>query len=242
MTGAITPLADQDVFKVVLGADSVVRAEVFDLTGNNCPSGMTTTLTLYNAAQAVIVTDSTSGILSCSALTGFLPAGTYYIKVEETGNNALIAGYRLQVRILTSQGTESEGNDVTIFADPLGGPSEVFVLGNHQQNLDSDIYAVIVPAGRSIRAEVIEGGAETCESNGVDSRLTLYNPAGTQFVEDDDSGRGVCSMIDGTGVTPYHAGAKNLPAGTYYLQVRASTFSQSSANGQFDYRLAITVR
>jgi hypothetical protein len=49
-------------------------------------------------------------------------------------------------------------------------------------------------------------------------------------------------MIDGTGVTPLHAGAKNLPGGTYYLQVRASSFSQSGVNGQFDYRLAITVR
>jgi len=243
VTGAITPLADQDMYKVVLGADSVVRAETFDLTGSNCPSGMTTTLTLYSAAQTLIVADTTSGIGSCSAITGFLPAGTYYVKVEETGNNALIAGYRLQVRVLTSQGAESEVNDVIPFADPLGGPSEVFVLGNHQQNLDSDIFAVIVPAGRSLRAETIEGStAETCESNGVDSRLTLYNPAGTQIVDDDDAGRGFCSMIDGTGVTPLHAGAKNLPGGTYYLQVRASSFSQSGVNGQFDYRLAITVR
>jgi cysteine-rich repeat protein len=245
VAGSITPLADQDVYKVVLAADSVVRAEIFDATGNNCPAGMTTTLSLFGAAQTLLVSDTTSGIASCSALTGFLPAGTYYVRVEETGNNALIAAYRLQIKVQKSVGSESELNDATVLADPLGGPSDVFIFGNHQQNLDADLYSVFVPAGRSIRAEIIEGSAaETCESNGIDSRLTLVSPAGVDLVSDDDAGRGYCSLIDGTGTTPLHAAAKNLAGGMYFINVRASTTSsaQTGPGGQFDYRLVVTVR
>lgn len=88
---------------------------------------------------------------------------------------------------------------------------------------------------------------ETCESNGVDSRITLYDPTGVQLVDDDDDGRGFCSQIDGTGSggpTPTFrdANAHNLPAGTYLVQVRASTFAQATAAGQFTYRLVATER
>jgi cysteine-rich repeat protein len=242
IAGTITPLADVDRFKIALASDSVVRFEVFDATGNNCPAGMTTTLRVYNAAGAQLYTDNTSGIQSCSAIVINMVAGSYYVQVEETGNNALIAAYRLQVRVQTSVGAESEVNDSPNLADPLGGPSEVFVLGSHQVNVDADLFGIYVPAGRSVRAEVIEGGAETCESNGIDSRLTLVSPAGVELVTDDDAGRGFCSMIDGTGVTPLHAAAKNLAGGIYFLNVRASTFSQSGPGGQFDYRLVVTIR
>ena len=65
-----------------------------------------------------------------------------------------------------------------------------------------------------------------------------------QLVDDDDQGRGYCSKIDGSGTTGANAGAHNLTAGIYYLQVRASSFSgtQTGPDGQFDYRLAVTVR
>jgi cysteine-rich repeat protein len=243
VAGAISPAADLDTYKVSLAADSVVRFEVFDGTGNDCPAGVTTTLTLFNAAQAQILTDNASGIQTCSAIVAFLPAGSYYVRVEETGNNASIAAYRLQVRVLTSVGAESEANETTATADPLGGKPEVFVLGSHQVNADSDMFAILVPPGRSLRAEIIEGSAaETCDGYGIDSRLTLYNPAGMQLVEDDNAGRGFCSLIDGTGAAPLHGAAKNLPGGTYYLQVRASTFAPAGAGGQFDYRLAISIR
>jgi cysteine-rich repeat protein len=248
IAGAITPSGDKDIFKMTVAADSVVRFETFDTTGSGCAGGITTNLRLFDAAQLQIVTDSVlgyaSGISACSALVYRLAAGTYYVQVEETGNNAAIAGYRLQVKVQTGKGSESEVNETSVQTDFLPG-SDVFVFGNHQQNLDSDVYAVTVPAGKSLRAEVIEGStAETCESNGVDSRLTLYGPTGTLLVDDDDDGRGYCSLIDGTGATAQDNGAKGLAAGTYYLQVRASslTSAQTGPGGQFDYRLAVTIR
>ncbi|MFT3771987.1 MAG: pre-peptidase C-terminal domain-containing protein [Minicystis sp.] len=120
----------------------------------------------------------------------------------------------------------------------------MYVLGGHLTNSDSDFYAITVPAGASVRAEIIEGGSETCESNDIDSRLSFYNTANTStpLTEDDDNGRGYCSLLDGTGGTPSNPPAHNLAAGTYYLQVRASVVSQSGTAGQFDYRLVVTIR
>jgi hypothetical protein len=111
-------------------------------------------------------------------------------------------------------------------------------------NTDADVYSITVPAGARIRAELFEGGSETCEGLGIDSRLTLLDEAGVQLVDDDDDGRGYCSMIDGTGAVPLDAAARNATATmkTYYLMVRASTFSQTGPDGQFAYRLQLTVR
>jgi hypothetical protein len=149
------------------------------------------------------------------------------------------------VVIQADAGVEVESNDDFATAVPLSG-SDVVVLGDHAVNADVDVYAIEVPQGASLRAEIVEGDGETCESNGVDSRLTLYRldagGAPVQLVDDDDDGRGFCSMIDGTGTVKRDAAAGGLSAGTYYLQVRASSFAQTSANGQFAYRLQVTVR
>jgi hypothetical protein len=54
-----------------------------------------------------------------------------------------------------------------------------------------------------------------------------------QLVDDDDDGRGYCSMIDGTGATPQDAAARNATTTmkTYYLMVRASRLREAA--GQF---------
>jgi hypothetical protein len=210
----------------------------------NCSGGITTVLRVYNSAGTQIYTDSTTGIASCSAIVVNLAAGTYYVQVEENGNNATIAGYVLEAKFYANGGSEAEPNETQVQSNAFS--AETYMFGGHQLNADSDYFAVSVPEGASIRAELIEGStSETCESNGMDSRLTLYNAAGTQLVDDDDDGRGYCSLIDGTGASPVTAldtGARALTAGIYYIQVRASTFATSGAGGQFDYRLAVTVR
>jgi cysteine-rich repeat protein len=245
ISGAITPIADKDIFKMTLAAASVVRFETFDGTGSGCAGGITTVLRVFNsdAVPLQLVTDTTTGISSCSAIVYNLAAGSYYVQVEESGNNATLAAYRLQVKVQADKGAESEPNATAVEADPLSG-SDVFVFGNHQVQAESDYFAIVVPAGKSLRAEIIEGAAETCESMEVDSRLTLYGPTLTQLVDDDDEGRGYCSLIDGTGAAPLDAAAKALPAGVYYLQVRASSsgVTQGGTRGQFDYRMAVTLR
>ena len=241
ISGAIGVVDDQDVFRIELASPSVVRFETFDSSGVNCLGGMTTVLTLLNSGGGTVVSDTSSGIELVLRAGRDLAAGVHYIRVNESGNNATIATYVLEANIQADAGAEVEPNESTADPDALPG-TEVFILGGHQVNLDLDTYAITVPAGGSIRAEVIEGGAETCESNGVDSWLTLFSSTGTILVTDDDDGRGFCSQIDGTGSTGKDAAAHNLAAGTYYLQVRACDTCQTGVGGQFDYRLQVTVR
>lgn len=244
LRGTITDGADEaDLFRVRLAAPTLVRFELFEddaLLG--CPT-LTSTLRLFTDVGVQLVTDDVSGLGSCSALVFPLPAGTFYVQVEEAGNDGDLHHYALQVAPQASAGMEVEPNDGAPTATPLPGFHDVSIDGHHPNASDSDVFALTVPEGGSLRAELVEGDREheTCESQDVDTRLTLYSPQFVQLDDDDDSGRGFCSLLDGTGDAPKNAGAHALPAGTYYLQVRSSPFaSQSSA--QFRYRLSVVVR
>ncbi len=248
LTGAITPTGDRDIFKFVLPSASVVRFETFDNGGVTCTGAIHTDLRVINSSFNLVGFAPTgTGIAGCAQYVRYLNAGTYYVQVEESGNNATIGAYKLQVKILSNSGAESEMNDNVFHADPAVG-GDYFVSGSHQIQSDPDFYAVVVPAGRSLRAEIIEGDeSETCESYDMDSYMELYDPTGTQLLASDhDDGRGGCSLIDGTGtaagISPRDFRAANLSAGTYYLQVRASAAVQDSPRGQFEYRLAVTIR
>jgi hypothetical protein len=243
--GMIGAIGDLDRYRLDLAAPQVVRFETFSAVG--VCTGIATTLRVFDAAGVQLVVDGATGISSCSAITFPLAAGTYYVQVEENGNNSVIPTYLLEIAVQGDNGVETEANEdqASANANLAGGVSNVYVFGDHSMNLDSDYFAVDVPvSGSSLRLEVIEGdrAVETCESLGVDSRVTLYDAAGVQLANDDDNSRGYCSLIDGTGLVPLHAGAHDLAAGTYYVQVRASTFSQMGAAGQFIYRLVATVR
>jgi cysteine-rich repeat protein len=241
VTGSVGAIGDKDIFKLVLAQAAVVRLETFDSSFIDC-AGLSTTLRLFSSAGAQLYANDGSGIGTCSALVVRLAAGTYYAQVEELGNNAVILGYALEVDFQTDIGSEVEGNDGILNATPVAG-SDVVITGNHQVNADADYFKVTVPESWSIRAEVIEGSlVETCESNGIDSSLAFFDPSGVLLANADDGGRGFCSLLDGTGSAPLYSAAHGLPAGTYYLRVQASAFAQMTAAGQFDYRLAVTLR
>lgn len=121
-----------------------------------------------------------------------LAAGTYYIQVEESGLNAVITKkYFLEVDFQTDKGMETEGvgvlgvNDTFATADVnLATSTNVYVFGDHTLNADGSFYAITVPAGKTIRAELIEGNrgtvapAETCKNFGIDSLIELRNQLG----------------------------------------------------------------
>jgi cysteine-rich repeat protein len=244
VSGAITPAGDLDVFRVDVAAATVVRFETFTTWGN-C-STATIDMRLFDSTGAPVATDlEGSGISECAAITKFLAAGTYYVQVEERGNNSTVAAYLLQVAFQTDDGMETEPNETTAQASTnLMNKNETFSLGDHMNVGDTDVYAITVPAGGHIRAEIIEGStAETCESGGIDARLALLDATGALITEDNDSGRGLCSLIDGTGGTPMDLGARNTAsvAKTFYLMVRASGLA-TPTNAMFAYRLQVTIR
>lgn len=264
ISGSITEGSDElDVFRVTLAAPTTLRFETFVGLGDCDDSDMA--LRLRDAAGAERNVDTENkGIQGCAALVVSLPAGTYYISVEEDGTNASLASYYLQVAVQQQAGTEAEPagtngtNDTAGSAeDQLGAQTNVFVLGDHTFGApdggpgigDRDFYAITVPQGASIRAEVIEGDTDpnkTCESGNLDSQLTLFAPDGTTVLStDDDDGRGFCSLLDGTGANgpPLNSASHGLAAGTYFLEVReADTESATQPDDIFRYRLVVTVR
>jgi len=200
----------------------------------DCPT-IATKLTLFNAGGMKVYVDTTSGIKNCSAIIAYLKPGAYYIQVEKA-SAGVISKYQLQAKFLASAGSETEPNATQATANGLPG-TDTYILGDIPAN-DVDYFSITVAAGQSIRAETIEGiDGITCDSNYVDSTLTFYNSAGTQLVSDTNTGRGNCSLIDGTGAVPLNAGAHNLAAGTYFLRVKGSI-----STTLLTYRLAVTVR
>lgn len=245
LTGAIGAAGDKDLYKVTVATATVVRFESFTTWGQ-CPTATFDMRLLSAAGTEISIDEDATGINSCAALVVFLAAGTYYLQLEESGNDAAEPAYILDVQFQTDRGTETEPNATTATANAtLLTFNESYLLGDHMMQTDADVFSITVPPGGRIRAEVIEGNtAKTCESETLDSRLTLFDDAGNELADDDDSSRGYCSLIDGSGSSPAFAGARNATAvtKTYYLMVRASTFSQTNSDGQFAYRLQVTVR
>jgi len=240
LAGSIGNLADKDTFKLSLAAPSVVRFETFDASGIDCLNE-TLTIRLFNSAGMQFVADSESGIQSCGAVVMHLPQDTYYVQVEETGMDAMVSEYRLEVDMQADGGLESEPNEDLLSADILAG-SGVFVWGQNQPVGETDYYTFTVMPGQTLalRAEIIEGGPEPCESNLIESTLVLYDTSGVRAF-DIDSGRGACSLIDGTGSMPLNTPAANLPAGQYYVAVTSSP-NASGSPMEFQYRLVVTLR
>jgi cysteine-rich repeat protein len=243
--GAIGAASDQDLFKITVATQQVVRFEIFDSTAADCVGMNTMYLYLLNSSGTTITSDlSSSGIGVCPELAVNLAPGNYYIRAQQS-STSLVPQYVLDIKFSANDGTETEPNNTQATANAEAG-TEFFVCADHQVGTDLDVFAVTVPQGKSVRAEVVEvattaTGYETCESLGIDSYLTLYSPTYTSLAGDDDSGRGFCSQIDGTGAAPSYTGAHNLAAGTYYLEVKQSSLA-SATGGVFNYCLAVTIR
>jgi cysteine-rich repeat protein len=174
-----------------------------------------------------------------------LTPGTYTVKVEEYNNNNEQLYYALEVTVsppgcgdgIVQAGeqcddfnsapgdgcsdtcqfelnltTETESNDDPTLADKLDGFDGAIASIDPMGDLDYFSVDVTVP-GSSLMLTV-SNGVGGCPG-GVDTQLRLYNSQAQQIAYDDDSGDAACSMI-----TPsWHAGAANLPAGTYTFRV-----------------------
>ncbi len=107
-TGAINPTADGDYYSLVVTVpNSSIRAETVNTTGAGCPTNANTIIRLFNSAGTELGSDDEDGNLSCSLINPTidnfarnLPTGTYFLKVEESGNNATIPPYILKALVL----------------------------------------------------------------------------------------------------------------------------------------------
>jgi cysteine-rich repeat protein len=105
--GSIAAVADQDYFKIVVPAGKSLRlrtSALFD--ASSCPGN--TLVRLYAPNGTALGFDDDDGLPGgCSLINpavdtfaSNLPAGTYYVRVEESGNDATIGRYQLLVEVL----------------------------------------------------------------------------------------------------------------------------------------------
>lgn len=231
---------DYDSFALNLASSTTLRIETFSTLGGDC-IGVDTDIVITNLNGNIVMgSSSNEGINSCAALVVTLSnsicGGTCYILVYSAVSNT---PYYLQLKRQEPFGSESEPNDTIATADPMPNPpgTDVFMNGSIVNNNDVDYYSIFVPQGKSLRAETTGGVGSSCIAFSMYPKLTLYNPMGTEISNDaNNSAVETCALIDGTGFTPLHAGAHNLPEGTYYVGVQ-------SLNGNiFNYKLAVTIR
>lgn len=244
LSGAISPVADNDFVGLRVAApNSVVRLETQSVI-SGCDS-RTTSVTLYDQAGTSLLSDTVSGMGNCSAITVPLPdTNNYFFRVGESGDDATLANYLLEAQYYTNTASESEPNEslATANTNLMSPNNHLAVPGDHSIETDQDWYMISVPPNAAVRAEIVEANrsVETCESNSIDSRLTLFNSAGAMLISDDDDGRGFCSKLDGK---DGDTAARNTSGTTqtWYLRVDASPSANTAAK-QFQYQLVYSIR
>ncbi len=226
---AIVPATDLDYFEIVVPAGGgllTARTHTDRAAAPTDSCGVDTRMWLRDGADAQIDFNDDGGGGLCSLFNGItVAAGTYYIQVDEFGNNAEIPTYYLELDLVPPPPVvETEPNDDIAGAIAVGtivtGPGAVTVQAAISPIGDHDFFEIVVPAGGgtlTARTHTDRFAAPTA-SCGVDTQMWLRDGAGTQIDFDDDGGGGLCSLFNGIAVA----------AGTYYIDV-----------GEFDDNAAI---
>jgi cysteine-rich repeat protein len=123
---------------------------------------------------------------------------------------------------------DAPGANVLLPAPAAAGPAAITVSGRLGGGCDVDVFAVSVPAGGAIRAEV-QGRAGRCADGNPPVRLTLLGAEGdVELGAGAPAAGNACARID-----ERHAFARDLPAGTYYLRASADL------PAAFEYQLRV---
>lgn len=255
-TGSFTPAAIDDTTEFTLvatrGARTVrqsltvtvsgpIDPEVvrFSATPNPVEFQATTTIEWeVTGADAVEITVGQTTVVDGGAATG-----SRMIDVDDV--NGLLARLRathasggettrtLTIEVIAPPGLEVEPNDSPSEATELD--DEGRATARIDTATDQDHFVIQVPEGGYVRAETSDGSGGCAVGN----QLTLLDDAAEPLA----TGQLAEFVFDGQGqaieacrrIEPrLSAGARNLPAGTYYLRVDVGEFSPSTGSYQLD--------
>ena len=252
IVAAIGAGGDQDFFSfVVTVAGSSVALTIDDGLGT-CPSGFDSKIYLYNASNNEIANDDEGGDASCSAIVpavypavATLAVGTYFVKVEEFGNNGIAPFYVLNIKVqapacgdgILQMGEQCDDGNV---ASGDGCSTTCVLEGNFLTEIETnDTQATANPLGGAdgfaaavspigdqdyFSFDVVTPGSSVFIQvtdglngcpNGFDSKLTLFNPIGAIIGMADDGGAAKCSLMS----PPNTAATTNMAVGTYKVRV-----------------------
>lgn len=264
-TGALDPVGNIDWYQVIVQNGQSIRAETFVAVDGVCTAD--TVIRLWQADRSTQITsDDDGGLVRCSLLdpTGDievrdLAAGTYYLSVEEYGNNSVISAYTLNIVIQNPVcgdgwvGTNEQCDDSNLVsgdgcsaACAWEGTAEVEPNDLSTQaglllsagNMTATAVGVIGTSGDVDYYEITVpmGGSVLAEVVGfdggcpTDSAISLRTAAGTELVSDTRDGPGECGRISPGG----DSSARGLLGGTYYLRV-----SGTSSNNTYQVRVQV---
>lgn len=252
IVAAIGANGDQDFFSFVVTVPGSSVALTVDDGLGHCPAGFNSKMYLYDSANMKIASDDESGDASCSAIlpamysqVASLAVGTYYVRVEESGNNGVTPFYVLEAKLqppacgdgILQLGEQCDDGNV-ISGDGCSAtcglegnfltetePNDTQATANPLGGADG-FSASISPIGDQdyFSFDVVTPGSSAFIQvtdglsgcpNGFDSKLTLFNPLGALIGTADDGGAAKCSLIS-PAATPASA---NMAVGKYKVRV-----------------------
>lgn len=239
--------SEYDLFWLNPPAPTVVRIETYDQgDSDDCdgPGDFYVDLHREDVAQvwdaAFLRGALGNGNGRCAVLTTTLEARPHLVRIQEDRGAALIPSYRAQIVVLDERGSEHEPNDSLdrVERAALDG-LDATMAGSLDGDDDIDLYAVDVPPGRALRAEVIPTAAAT-SCDGFNARVALLGEDGVERTAN-ASRIDACAFLDGTGGMPQHPEAANDGSAIQRMIVAVTTASQNGG-GALPYRVAFTVR
>jgi hypothetical protein len=250
---------DIDFYKLTLDKESVVVIETFDLSGVGCDDSTSTKLEVRVGNKEGMNTspkesESSVGISTCAATSLFLAKSeslSYYFVGLSRGETAMAAfPYLLKTRLpefkLKESADDAKNNDKKT-PEQIGALTRgYFFVEGYRSADDVDYFSFSAPGNSLIRAEIVSDRTDTsCSGNAIKSKLELIqlveaNGTLTEkpLAQDNNSGLGNCSLIDGTGTVPRHPTAKNATdkEANYLLGV-----SGIESLSTFGYKLVISI-
>jgi cysteine-rich repeat protein len=249
---AIGAAGDQDYFSFVVTVPGSSVALTVDDGLGNCPSGFDSKIYLYDAANNEIANDDESGPNSCSAIlpsmypaAASLAVGTYYVKVEEFGNNGTAPFYVLGIKLqppacgdgILQLGEQCDDGNLVAGdgCSPTCGLEGNFITETEPNDTQATANAVggadgfaasITPIGDQdyFSFDVVTPGSSVFLQvsdglngcpAGFDSKLTLFSPVGALLTSADDGGTAKCSLLS----PATNPAAANMAVGTYKVRV-----------------------
>lgn len=232
--------SDEDKFTFAFqGSEGrVIRIESFDGSGHEC-GALDTALTWYEGEQFLSKADK-DGSNECAALSLHMrPSSTHTLTLSPGDPMIAPSDYTLKLTRITCA---KSFKDVVPSAV---GTTVACVKG--YVNADSTNSYTVPTGGKAIRAEIIEGNIGTpsdrCEGPKFDLDLSLAMEIDQEHemtIEDDDSGRGDCPLIDGTGTNPIHPRASRTTDHVTLNVSRAST-DVDTCSTEGSYILIVTL-
>ncbi len=191
--GSISPSGDLDFFSFTLPGPGVssVKIETFQgVVPGACPAGNDTIIELRGTdCTTVLAGDDDDGLNACSLIDAAgadagarkLPAGTYFVRVGEFGNDATIANYNVNIQILSTCGNGGAPE-----------PTEACDDGNLTNGDGCDANCTVSACGNGIPA-----GTEACDdgntTNGDGCSSTCTVEAGYTCMGSPSACSGVCN-------------------------------------------------